>query len=83
MLFRSNVEIVDSTNTIYSDSLNYFKTNKNTIADLNVKLISKTDNTIIFGGHLENYPSRNYTIVSGNPLLMQIEIGRASCSEGV
>ncbi len=73
MIAMGNVKIVDSTNTIYSDSLNYFKTNKNTIADLNVKLISKTDNTIVFGGHLENYPSRNYTIVSNNPLLMQID----------
>lgn len=73
MIAMGNVKIVDSTNTIYCDSLNYFRESKNAIADSNVKLKSKTDNTIVFGGHLENYPSRNYTVVSVNPLLMQID----------
>ncbi len=73
MVAMGNVKIIDSTNTIYSDSLNYFRTNKNTIADFNVVLKNKTDNTVVFGGHLENYPKRNYSIVSDNPILLQID----------
>ena len=73
MIAMGNVKIVDSTNTIYCDSLNYFRTNKNTIADFNVKLTNKTDNTVVFGGHLENYPKLNYSLVSDNPILMQID----------
>jgi len=36
-------------------------------------LTNKTDNTVIYGGHLENFPNRNYSLVTNNPVLIQID----------
>jgi len=73
LVAMGNVKIVDSTNTIFCDSLNYFRDSKNTVADKNVKLTNSTDNTTIFGGHLENYSKTNYSFVTRNPILIQID----------
>ncbi len=73
MIAMGSVKIIDSTNTIYCDSLNYFRSTKYTIADFNVKLTNATDNTIVFGGHLENFPNRNYSFVTDEPILIQVD----------
>ncbi|MEI7811150.1 MAG: OstA-like protein [Ignavibacteria bacterium] len=68
-----NVKIVDSLNTIMADSLTHFRNKRITFAQNNVSLANSANNVIIYGGHLENYADRKYSLVNDNPLLIQID----------
>lgn len=68
-----NVKIVDSTNTIYADTLVHFRDSRVSIADSHVKISSKSNSSIIYGNHLEDYPATFYTMVTENPLFIQID----------
>jgi lipopolysaccharide export system protein LptA len=68
-----NVKIVDSTNIIYADTLVHFRDSRISIADSHVKIISISNNSIIYGNHLEDYPGIFYTLVTENPLFIQID----------
>ena len=68
-----NVKIIDSTNTIIADSLEHFRQSRITIANRNVKISSSQNSVEIFGNHLEDYPARLYTLITENPLLMQVD----------
>jgi lipopolysaccharide export system protein LptA len=67
------VTIVDSANTITSDSLTHFRSDKISIADHNVKIVNFKNNAVVYGSHLENYTLKKYSLVTGDPLLMQID----------
>jgi lipopolysaccharide export system protein LptA len=73
MIAVNHVKIVDSTNIIEADSLEYFRTSRITFANQNVKITSTSNNTIIYGNHLEDYALRAYTLINKNPLLIQID----------
>ena len=68
-----NVKIVDSANTIYADTLVHFRDTRVSIADSHVKINSKSNSSIICGNHLEDYPDSSYTMVTKNPLFIQID----------
>lgn len=68
-----NVKIQDSLNTIQSDSLVHFRDTKITFADHNVKIRNASNNVVIYGGHLEDYSKKKYTLVTINPLLIQLD----------
>lgn len=68
-----NVKIVDPDNIILADSLTHFRVIRETFADGNVSITSLSNNVIIFGGHLEDYNERNYSLIENNPLLVQID----------
>ena len=68
-----NVKIVESNNVIYSDTLVHFRDSRISIADSHVKIISESNNSIIYGNHLEDYPDIFYTLVTKNPLFIQID----------
>ena len=68
-----NVTIKDSINIIKADSLVHFRDDKITYAENNIMLSNFENNTTIFGNHLENYSNKNYTLVTRQPLLLQID----------
>ena len=68
-----NVKVVDDKSELNADTLIHFRKNKITYADGNVKLKSYENNTTIFGNHLEDYANKKYTLITENPLLMQID----------
>jgi lipopolysaccharide export system protein LptA len=68
-----NVKIVDSNNVIFSDTLVHFRDSRISIADGRVKITSKSNNSIIYGNHLEDYPDIFYTFVTKNPLFIQFD----------
>jgi lipopolysaccharide export system protein LptA len=68
-----NVKIVETKNIIYSDTLVHFRDTRISIADSHVKISSESNTSIIYGNHLEDYPDRFYTLVTKNPLFIQID----------
>ncbi len=69
----ANVKIVDAENIIEADSLEHFRNTEITYANSNVKITNIKNNTSIFGGHLEDYRKRKYTLIKLDPVLMQID----------
>lgn len=67
------VKIVESKDIIQADSLVHFRDSRITFADSRVRISSKTNNSIIFGNHLEDYPEKYYTLVNKNPIFIQID----------
>ncbi len=68
-----NVKIVESKNTIQADSLVHFRDSRITFAENHVKITSTSNNSIIYGNHLEDYPQKFYTLVTREPLFLQID----------
>lgn len=68
-----NVMIEDSVNTIRSDSMVHFRSTRITFAEKNVSISNFRNNLSITGNHLENYGERKYTLVTENPVLVQID----------
>ena len=68
-----NVKIVDAENIIEADSLEHFRNTEITFANSNVKITNLKNSTSIYGGHLEDYRQRKYTLIKNEPALMQID----------
>ena len=69
----NRVRVIDNKSELNADTLIHYRKNKITYADGNVMLKSYENNTTIFGQHLEDYAQKSYTLISENPLLMQID----------
>jgi lipopolysaccharide export system protein LptA len=67
------VKIIDVSNEISADTIEHFRNSKISFADGNVKIKSLKNKTLIFGDHLEDYPEKKYTVITENPLLLQID----------
>ena len=68
-----NVKIVQSNNIIEADSLTHFRESRITFATNNVLIKNKSNNTKIYGDHLEDYPQKFYSLIDKNPLLIQVD----------
>lgn len=68
-----NVTIFDSLNTIVADSMVHLRNTKTTFAERNVRITNSSNNLIIYGSHLEDYSQKKYTLITENPLLVQID----------
>ncbi len=68
-----NVKIVESKDIIQADSLIHFRDSRITYADSRVRISNSANNSIIYGGHLEDYPAKFYTLITKNPLFIQID----------
>ncbi|MBI9072496.1 MAG: LPS export ABC transporter periplasmic protein LptC [Melioribacteraceae bacterium] len=68
-----DVRISDSLSSIKSDSLINFKEDQLTYAYGNVKITNPENNIVITGEYLEDLGKTNYTKITGNPLLTQID----------
>ncbi|MDZ4711266.1 MAG: OstA-like protein [bacterium] len=70
---REDVSIESDSTIITSDSATNFSNEKKSYASGNVKIVSLNNNTIVFGNNIENYETKNYTILKGDARLMQVE----------
>ncbi len=68
-----NVKIIDKDNIIQADSLIHFRNTGISYANENVRITNLHNHVMIFGNHLEDYPKKSYTLVTGNPLFLQID----------
>jgi lipopolysaccharide export system protein LptA len=71
--FQRNVRIVDSATTIFSQQLTYFEKERKSIALLNVKIVNSSNNVTMFGNYLEHFDSTDYSKMTEDPRLMQID----------
>lgn len=67
------VKIVESKNIIKADSLIHFRDSRITYAFNNVRISDTTKSSFIYGDHLEDYPSKSYSLIDKNPLYIQID----------
>jgi lipopolysaccharide export system protein LptA len=68
-----DVIIFDGNNIITADTLIHFRKTKFSIAGGRVSIKNFRDNLTVFGDYLENDGKLKYTLISKNPLLMQID----------
>jgi hypothetical protein len=78
-----NVKVVDDKSELNADTLIHYRKTKITYADGTVRLKSYKDNTTIFGHHLEDFANKKYTIITENPLMMQIDTTTISETDSV
>lgn len=71
--FFGNVFVHDSASQLTSDRLVYYRNEEKTFADVNVKIKSLENNVTVRGFHFEDYSKKNYSLVTGEPLLVQID----------
>lgn len=68
-----NVSIADSSSVMFSDSLIHYRNEKKTFGYKDVVIKSDDKNVTLTGQYFEDYKTENYTKISGNPILMQID----------
>lgn len=68
-----SVQVTQFENKIYSDTLNYFRQKRFSIAQGNVLAFNMKDNLKIYSDYLENNQINNYSYVTGQPVLIQID----------
>lgn len=68
-----DVKITQNNNIIKADSLIHFRKTRVTYAYNNVSVSNPSNNAVIFGGNLEDFPETHYSIMTKNPLLIQID----------
>jgi len=68
-----DVQVTQFENKIYSDTLNYFRQKRFSIAQGNVLAFNTKDNLKIYSDYLENNQIKNYSYVTGKPVLVQID----------
>ncbi len=71
--FQKNVVAVDTDATLFSDELTYFRSDKHLVATGNVLLSSLQENLKTYGEKFENIPSQNYSLISGAPIVIQVD----------
>ncbi len=71
--FFSNVFVRDSLSRLNGDRLLFYRDDQKTISDGNVKIKSLQNNVTVYGSHFEDYGKKNYSIMTGKPLLVQID----------
>jgi len=65
--------VLDTTTTVFADSLIHIRKDKLSTAYNNVKIINSKNNIVITGNKLEDYGNENLTRITGNPLLVRID----------
>ena len=71
--FFGNVFVRDSSSQLNAEQLVYYRNEKKTIADVGVKIKSLENNVTVYGFHFEDYDKKNYSLMTGKPLLVQID----------
>ena len=71
--FYGNVRAEDDSLAIDADTIEYHRSTENSFASGNVLMQAKYSKAFIVGDSAENYPSRNYSRVTGHPILFQID----------
>jgi lipopolysaccharide export system protein LptA len=68
-----NVKINDRDNIITADTLTHLRKTKYSIADGNVSIRNLRDNLTVFGNHLEDNGQLKYTLITKDPILIQVD----------
>jgi lipopolysaccharide export system protein LptA len=71
--FRNRVVVQDTASVINADSLTYFRSEKRSIAEGNVRVVNRTDNVTITGHRLDYWSARQFSRITDEPVLMQID----------
>ncbi len=71
--FFGDVYITDDSADIFSDKIRHFRENQNSFAYGNVVVKGKFTDVILTGDSVEHYPTMNYTLARGNPVLFKID----------
>ncbi len=71
--FFGHVFVRDSVSQLTSEQLVYYRNEEKSIADINVKIKSLENDVTVDGFHFEDYNKRNYSLITGEPLLTQID----------
>ncbi|WP_148267632.1 OstA-like protein [Ignavibacterium album] len=77
-----DVKIIDSVNTIFADTVDHFRKKQITIASGNVVIKNNSNNSLVFGEHLEDYRESKYTIIDKLPMLVQVDTSKSTDSLG-
>ena len=51
----------------------YYRNEQKTIADIDVRIKSVENNVTVYGSHFEDYDKKHYSLMTGTPLLVQID----------
>ena len=68
-----SVIIRDSVSSIAADSIIHYRDNGNSFAYRNIKITEEGNSVSILGNYLEDFPERDYSRITGEPMLMQID----------
>jgi len=71
--FHTRVVVIDSASVMEADTLTYFRVTRLSRARGNVKVMSKSDGVTLYGGSLDDEPERQYSRMTVDPLLVQID----------
>lgn len=71
--FEGNVHVLDSASTLTSNELTYFREDKHSIADGSVQIHNWEDKITIYGNHFENYPRQQFSRMTEQPKVVQID----------
>ncbi len=72
-IFRDRVRARDSVSVMTADSLTYFRNDRRSIADGHVTVINAADRVTITGGHLDHRAEPDYSRMTVNPVLVQLD----------
>jgi lipopolysaccharide export system protein LptA len=73
--FFGHVFVRDSASQLTSDQLVYYRIEEKTLADIDVRIKGLENNVTVHGSHFEDYGKKNYSLMTGSPLLVQIDTG--------
>jgi len=68
-----NVVVRDTSAMIYADSLIHYRNDRITYAFKNIRIIDPSNQILIYGNKLEDYHDKNFSRITGNPLLIKID----------
>ncbi|MBI4809866.1 MAG: hypothetical protein HY800_00130, partial [Ignavibacteriales bacterium] len=71
--FKGNVYIEDTASVVTADEVTYYRNEEKSIAEGNVKIVNERNSITIYGNHFENFKKQNYSKVTDNPKVIQID----------
>ncbi len=71
--FTTKVIVQDTGAVLTCDELTYFRDQQYLIADGHVTILGDEDNLTTYGNHFENYKAKSYSVMTGNPHVVQID----------
>jgi lipopolysaccharide export system protein LptA len=72
-IFRDRVRVRDSVSVMTADSLTYYRNERRSVADGRVTVINAADRVTITGGHLDHRAQPDYSRMTVNPVLVQLD----------
>jgi len=72
-IFRDRVRARDSLSVMTADSLTYYRDDRRSVADGHVTVMNAADRVTITGGHLDHQAARNYSRMTIQPVLVQVD----------